>query len=235
LKPEQPLIVSLSDSDFTDLDLIRLVEAGWFNNRTLNLSNNRAVTAKGLMYIGSKNQLTELDLSHTNLKDDDLRQMAESGHFNHVQKLILCNNPGISAKGLLEWVGKKGFASLEWLNISHNTQFTGVHLQDWMSSEGFTKLEVLELRDTNLTTEDLQQMIERSSWIRNLRGLNLVENQAFRRFPSNILQLTNLAQRPRERVAYFHGCGILINHIFDYIENQAEYITLWKEGKIDGS
>jgi|GEM_PF-1550659 len=232
--------LSFSDADLTDSDLRKMAEAGFFDQLTrVNLDCNSSLTAQGLIAIGSKSRLKYLELSGTNLKDADFQRMAESGCFNNVEELMICNTPGISAKGLLEWVGKKGFPNLKRLNISYNTQFTGKHLQDWIGDEGFTNLQYLDLSNINLTGIDLEQMIEKSSWFRNLEKLDLSQNENFRRFPKNVLQLTkttpDVSSRPNSGDGKPPGgCYIVIDSLFDHtrLERSEEIVIMGEARKV---
>ncbi len=216
---KEPTSLSLSDMDLTDSDLRRLGEAGWLDDLTKScLINNPRLTAEGVICIGRKSShLSELNLSHTHLTDDDLRRIAESGCFNHVRRLLLCKTPNITGKGL-ECVGKMGFPNLERLDISDNTQFTGPDLQGWIGCEGFANLKELELRDTNLTEKDLEQMIEKSAWVRKLEGLDLQTNKTLCCFPPNILELTNIKE-------------IVIDRI-DAVKSTSDFIKLFQARKI---
>jgi len=138
-------------------------------------------------------------------------------------------------------VGKKGFPNLKWLNISHNAQFTGQHLEDWVGTGGFANLEVLELENTNLTDKDLEQMIERSPWVRNLKSLNLVDKGSFRRFPSNIFQMkklttTSLKGRGPNMMGparSYQGDGLFVSSLVNGLEVTQEFKALLEADMLD--
>src|SRR5690606_36907981 len=53
----------------------------------------------------------------------------------------------------------------------------------------------LGLSYSNITENDLQQMIDKAEWFRNLQGLDLDNNTHLKKFPANISQMTQLRVR----------------------------------------
>ncbi len=213
---KEPVYLSLSDMDLTDSDLKRLGEAGWFEGlKTLDLSNNPLITAKGLSWVGNKcsQTLEGLNLSCTNLADDDLRQMAELGYFNQLEGLILGENPRLSGEGLA-WMAEKGFKGLKRLDLSGNSQVLKRGLREWLKKEGFENLEILNLSMTDIIEEDLEKMIREAKWFRKLKGLALQRCCCLKKFPSNILELKELDDYSLNRRDAMHGGRFYFQGLF---------------------
>jgi hypothetical protein len=197
-----------------DDDLGRLAKAGWFSNLgTIHINDNPQLTGIGLRYIGEARgkYFTCLNLSNTDLTDDDLKQMADSGCFNHLSKLIICYNPRITGEGLAYLIGR-GCRNLQWLNVGGNPLILGEDLEKWSGKEGLESLEVLSLSYSGLTGDEFERIIEENEWIKNLRGLEVSGNPELT-CPSNIAKLTNLSMYdiPYNRpTVWFEGCGLII-------------------------
>lgn len=143
---------------------------------------------------GEVYQLEVLNLAGLNLTDEHLRQMAASDRFHEVKTLTLANNPCITGRGI-RFLMEKGFPSLEWLSLHGNTQLfqDSENLDEWLSHTGFHNLKTLDLTATDVTDTQLEKMIERAEWFRNLEGLNLLGNDRLSHLPHNILRLEKLA------------------------------------------
>lgn len=195
-----------------DDDLRRLAQAGWFSNLdSMNISDNPQITGLGLKSIGEAGgkSLTSINLSNTDLTDDDLKQMAESGYFNNLEELIICHNPRITGAGLACLI-EGGFKNLKWLDMRGNPLILGKNLDKWSGKKGFEKLEAFSLGYTGLTKDEFERILEENDWIRNLRGLDVAGNPKLE-CPSNIAKLTNLAQySPPYQVPklWFDGMGL---------------------------
>jgi len=119
--------INLKRCDLTDSDMQRLAQAGWFSKFCgINLSYNAKLTSRTLncisqkTFAGSKNSITSINLSKTNLTDDGLKLVTQSGIFAQVSELIIRDNPLISGQGLA-YVGEyaKNLCSLD---IGRNPQ-----------------------------------------------------------------------------------------------------------------
>jgi hypothetical protein len=189
----------LNDLSLTDGDLNRFKDAQWWDEiELIDLSGNHAITVNSLLHFGEK--LETLDLTGCNVTDDTLRVMAESGKFVNIKLLILGNNPQITINGLLTYVGGKGFAQLERLNVSGNIQLKEQIAQgSFPEAEVFKHLTALELTEMQLVTEDVEQIIKKFSWVKKLRGLNLRQNSTLHRLPDNIDKLEGLADVTKAR------------------------------------
>jgi hypothetical protein len=162
----------------------------------------------------TNSKLELLDLSDTDLTDDNLKKMAQTGLFNNVLRLVLSDNPRLTGKGIA-WIAEKGFTSLERLDLTSNKQVIKTDLNEWIEKDGFKNLKSLDLTATGITENELEQIIEKAEWFRKLKGLNLDCNNELIKFPSNILKLTNLddhtvsdGQLMSGGRVYFHGSGI---------------------------
>ena len=168
-----------------------------------------------------------------------LQKMADDGDLEGIERLFLCMNPDISAKKLLEVIGKR-CPHLVWLDIGYNKQFTGRYLKEWVTPEGFPSLRVLELRETNLTKKDLEYMIAQP-WVQKLEGINLSFNKGLDFPPDNVLLLTNLKGNPPDPrsglgggTSPFNGDGIFIDTFSgDHVQKTPEFIQLMKAGKLN--
>ena len=211
----------------TDYDLKRLGESRWFSYFSeINVSDNHRLTCRGIELIGKEGgeTLQTLNLSRTDLTDDDLKHMAESGCLNHLKELIIKGNPKITSQGLA-WIGKKGFDSLNMLDIGSNPQLLGNNLDYWAGVGGFKKIRALGLSDCNIVFEDLERLINNVEWFRNLRGLDLSSNLYLKKFPPNISQMINLDTVGSGR-GPFTGSGLFFREHSQDFEKTKEYIQL---------
>ncbi|MGH2613029.1 MAG: hypothetical protein ACRDFB_08295, partial [Rhabdochlamydiaceae bacterium] len=184
-------------------------------------------------------ELQLLDLSDIDLTDDNLKEMAQIGLFNNVPRLVLSHNPRLTGRGIA-WVAESGFASLQELHLSGNMQLIKTNLSQWIEKDGFKNLISLNLAATGITENELEQMIEKAEWFRKLKGLNLDWNDDLRKFPSNILKLTNLddhavddSQLLSGGPIYFHGAGIFCRGCKN-LTCTKEILQLAMKGKVFG-
>lgn len=195
-----------------DDDLGRLAKAGWFSNlSSINISDNPQLTGIGLKYIGEARgkYLTFLNLSNTDLTDDDLKQMAESDCFNHLKTLIICYNPRITGEGLAYLI-ERGFKNLVSLYVNGNPLIFGANLDKWSGKGGFESLEVFSLSYSGLTGNEFERILEENDWIKNLKGLEVSGNPELK-CPSNIAKLTNLCTYELVNgLVWFAGRGLII-------------------------
>ncbi len=180
-----------------------------------------------------------LDLSDTDLTDDTLREMAQTDLFNNVSRLCLSNNPRLTGKGIA-WIAEKGFAGLKRLDLSYNQQIIKTGLDEWVGKSGFKKLTSLNLAATGIRENELEAMIERAEWFRELKGLNLDWNNKLVKFPSNISRLTNLdkhsvsdSQLISGGSIHFRGAGLFCRGCKNLICTQ-ELLNLANDGKVFG-
>ena len=228
----------------TNNDLRKLKEADWFSLFPhINVRNNPQLTAVGIKWIGEggDRKLVTLDLSRTDLTDNDLIQMAASGYFNHLQTLIIQDNPRITGKGLVR-LGGSGFEKLTMLDIGGNSQLLSKDLDEWMVKGEFKNLRALGLSRSNITENDLQKMIEKVEWFRNLHGLDLDYSINLKKFPANISQMTQLSVRCIDisigglgysgNYVHFNGEGLFFRKYGREFEFTPEFMALWKARKV---
>lgn len=210
-------------------------ESQRFERREARFCPTAEIINKSRGYTGL-HTLNTLDLTDNKLTDQQLQAMADEGKFKDIQRLFLCMNPGISAQGLLGVIGK-GCPQLVWLDVSCNHQL-GRDLKKWVTPEGFSGLKVLEVRDINLTKENLEYMIEQP-WVQRLEGINLEWNKTLDFPPKNVLSLTNLQVNVLDKgvqvggVDAFEGKGICIDNL--WLSNRVqkkECVGLLKAGKL---
>ncbi|HEX4838981.1 MAG TPA: hypothetical protein VFU89_00885 [Rhabdochlamydiaceae bacterium] len=219
----------------TDTDLKSLKEGEWFSLFPhVDISDNPQLTAAGLKWVGEggAEKLTRLDLSRMNLTDDHLMQMAATGHFNNLEELIIRDNPLVTGKGLAR-IGQSGFEKLKMLDIGGNSQVLGKGLDEWIGKGGFKNLKALGLGYTTIIESDLQQMIDKEMWFKNLEGLDLDDSVKLKRFPANISQMTRLRTRPSSLDGYrpFDSQGICFRNYGDDFEFTPEFSDICKAGK----
>ncbi len=232
----------LQNCKLTDADLEQLGKAGWFESfSNVDLSGNPQITHNGLEWVGKGGvgKLEMLDLSGTDLIDDDLKQIALSGYFNGLSTLILSDNPRLTGKGLA-WIAERGFKGLKKLNLAANPQVLKSGLNEWLEKGGFENLEVLNLNETSITEDELEQMIEKAEWFRKLKGLSLESNANLIKFPSNILKLAHLedhsvtsSQLMSGGNIYFQGSGLFFRSCVNLAYTQ-EILELAMESKVFG-
>lgn len=236
-----PTQLNLSKLDLTDDTLKQLGAAPWFKNvEEVDLSENPRLTVEGLKWLGKTgfSHLKTLNLNYMNLTDNDLKQMAESGHFSHLQRLDIAVNPQLTGKGL-RWIGT-GFMNLQALDISHNHQVLSKDLDAWIESDGFKHLEVLHFCDMNLTGDILGKMIDQAVWIQHLKGFNISNNSGLTQLPCNLSKLTGLEEHGISQSVllsggpiYYRGRGLFCISCFtrDVAHNSPEYLKLLNSGK----
>jgi hypothetical protein len=206
--------LTLRGSRLADDDLGRLAKAGWLSNlSSINISDNPQLTGIGLKYLGEMvgKNLTFLNLSNTDLTDDDLKQMIGSGCFNSLEKFIICHNPRITGEGLAYLI-QGGLENLEWLNVGGNPLILGENLDKWSGKKGFERLKALSLDCSGLTRDEFERIIEENDWIKNLKGLDVSGNPELT-CPSNIAKLTNLSKYDIPYglpTVWFEGCGLFV-------------------------
>lgn len=211
-------ILDLSETDLTDDDLQGLAQANVFEHVTrLILSGNHRLTGKGIANIAEARlqdlALKALDLRNTDLTDDDLLQLAQADRFHNVSRLILSDNPRLTGRGIAH-IGKRGFIGLKSLCLGGNSQVVATDMDEWITMDGFQELETISLANTGITKIQLEQMIERSPWFKQLKGLNISWNDSLEEYPNNLVKLTELGEGWSQSVLlsggpiYFHGRGI---------------------------
>jgi hypothetical protein len=242
--------IDLQSYDLTDTDLINLKKADWFNqfksvifnkDTRYPLKSSPKITMVGLKQVmeADVQVLKTLDLSQTNLTDEDLIQMADSNCFVHLNKLSIRHNPKITGKGL-GYIIEKGFDDLTMLDISGNSQLLGSELDHWVGKKGFNKLTSLELDNTDITETDLERMLNEVEWFGHLEGLKIERNPKLKRIPNNISLLSD--QIPSSDAytplvgggVYYHGSGIFIRQCEDkyFLRDNPELLKLCKADKV---
>jgi hypothetical protein len=124
------------------------------------------------------------------------------------------------------------------LDLCGNVQVIKRNLKDWLKKGGFKHLRSLSLEKTDITENELAQIIETTEWFRKLRGLNFIN---LIKFLSNIRRLTHLDDHgvsyreiSRGRVIhYFYGSGLFCIKC-KYLRATAALINLALEGKVHG-
>jgi hypothetical protein len=208
----------------TDRDLINLKKASWFTQFKAIIFNKDTryplqscpkITIAGLKQVmeAGVQVLKTLDLSQTNLADEDLIQMADSNCFVHLNKLSIRNNPKITGKGL-GYIIEKGFDDLTMLDISGNSQLLGSELDHWVGKKGFNELTSLEFDHMDLTENNLERMLNEVEWFGHLKGLKIEHNPKLKRIPNNIDKLTSLIPNSsfpiEQQPVYYYGQGLFI-------------------------
>ncbi len=205
--------LTLRGCRLTDEDLGSLAKAGWFSNPfSINVSDNPQLTGVGLNYVGEAGggNITYLNLSNTDLTDDDLKQMVESGYFENLRHLVICYNPRITGEGLA--LIKAGFKNLVFLYANGNPLMLGENLEKWSGKGGFENLEVLSLSYSGLTGDEFERILEENDWIKNLKGLEVSGNPELK-CPSNVAKLTNLSTYELvDGLVHFEGRGLIIKN-----------------------
>jgi hypothetical protein len=191
--------INLKRCDLTDSDVQRLARAGWFSKFCgINLSYNAKLTVRTLNYIsqktfaGSKNSIFSINLSKTNLTDDGLKLMTESGIFAQVSELIIRDNPLISGQGLA-YIGEhaKNLCSLD---IGRNPQLLKEKEVDkWINKPGFNALKGFRVYFTEMTTKVFERLLDKTSWFKQLTGLDIRHNPALH-ISSRISELKKLSE-----------------------------------------
>lgn len=193
-----------------DQDVMRLAEAGWFDHfTTIDVSQNPQLTCEAFSWIEKINPWEELslDLSGSDLSDQDLLKMSNSGYFTNLHTLIIKNNPSVTGRGLAQ-IARAGFSGLRFLDIGQNSQLLGDGLNQWIQEEGFKTLTALGLSNIGLTRSHLEEMINLSPWFKNLAGLDVSHNAELYEFPANISELQHLDAIGVHRD--FRGSGLFI-------------------------
>jgi hypothetical protein len=232
----------LRNCQMEDSDLRQLGDADWFSYfQKVDLSDNTRLTHSGLKQIAKAagDKLEILDLSRIDLTDSDLEQMACSGYFRHLKVLILRVNPRLTGKGMA-WIAERGFESLQSLDLTGNSQVLKIGLNDWLEKDGLKNLEVLDLSATDITENELWQMIEKADWFRKLKGVNISCCTHLKKFPSNILRLTHLDDHGVSSSVllssgriYYHNKGLFFRACSNLAYTQ-ELLKLVKDGKAFG-
>lgn len=228
-----PTILDLYALDLTDDTLKQLGDAPWFKKvETLFLSHNSKITVEGLKWVGENGfpHLKSLGIAGMNLTDDDLKQLAESGHFIHLEWLGIGSNPKLTGKGM-RWIGT-GCPNLKVLFVCSNPQVLSQHLDEWIGCDGFKHLDSLDLRKTNLTSAILEKMIEQAKWIRRLKGFDISYNSTLTHLPSNIWSL--MLEKPGSpgEAAIYNGRGLYCRGCSDSLYDDPVFIAFMKSGKI---
>ncbi len=202
--------------------------------------NPTKLAQKILERLNSNREFKALDLSDTDLTDDNLEKLAQTGCFNNLQGLILSENPRLTGRGIA-WLAGNGFAGLTSLDVGYNKHLVKTNLNEWIEKEGFKNLTGLNLAATDITESELEQMIEKASWFKQLKGLNLDWNENFKKFPSHILELTNLechSVSEGERLSgggiYFRDKGIFCRGCSN-LTCTKELLQLALKGKVFGT
>lgn len=225
--------LTLDGIDLTDEQLKQMAESGWFKNvRKLELGCNPQLTGQGIKWMmeGGCGNLEMLILDYTNLNDEALRWMAESGNFKKL-KVLSFSSTQATSKGL-EWIAKSGFESLEKLIVGE----VKLELGPWLSHTGLPNLETFDLSCTKLTEELLSQMIEGSNWIKKLKGFD-ISYSGLHSLPGNISSLTNLGKYEppqfKDRIdnRMFRFQGLIITGCFIW-NSTPELDELIKAGKV---
>jgi len=216
---EKPTVI-FKNFQVADNDLKRLGRAGWFGYfERINLSHQHSITSQGIiavcqgnyqiikelllcvipvdaiveiiiLYCRNENPQT-LNLHDTHLTDGGLKELAHSGYFYYLERLIISDNPLLTGKGLA-WVAEKGFEGLKVLDISENPELIKEGLTDWMEKNGLKSLETIYLCSMDIEEVHLEQMIEKSEWFRGLKGINLANNKKLKKLPDNLYRLKDI-------------------------------------------
>jgi hypothetical protein len=208
--------INLKNCDLTDADVQRLAQAGWFCKfHGINLSYNAKLTSRTLncisqrTFAGSKNSITSINLSKTNLTDDGLNLIAQSETFSQVSELIIRNNPLISGQGLA-YVGEhaKNLCSLD---IGRNPQlFKEKELDKWIKRPGFNTLAGLRIYLNEMTTNIFERLLDETLWFKKLTGLDIRYNPELH-LSSRIGELKSLSEACQDRhhiTHYFYDRGL---------------------------
>ena len=161
-------------------------------------------------FAGSKNSITSINLSKTNLTDDGLKSLAESGIFAQVSELIMRDNPLISGQGLA-YIGDS-VKNLRALDIGFNPQlFKEKEVAKWIQKAGFKTLEGFRVYHTEMTTKIFERLLDETSWFKQLAGLDIRYNPELC-ISSRIGELSNLSEFRQGR-----------HHITRYFDNKGLY------------
>ncbi|GAB5411148.1 MAG: hypothetical protein ChlgKO_02620 [Chlamydiales bacterium] len=157
--------ISLWGNSFGNNDLSLLLNTGAFKNvQCIQVTENERITGALFEALDSTKiqSLTGLDLSGTSITSNELLKISERDWFRNLSTLRLANNPQLT------------------------------HLSmPWWESDNFSTIKHLDLSKTDITTEVLKAMLENSSWIKNLEGLNLQQNP-IAELPESIWRLAKL-------------------------------------------
>lgn len=208
--------INLKGCNLTDSDVEQLAQAGWFSKFLgVNLSYNTKLTSRTLncilqkTFAGFKNSIISINLSQTNLTNDGLKLMTESGIFAQVSELIIRDNPLISGQGLA-YIGEyaKNLCSLD---IGRNPQLLKEQEVDkWINKPGFNALKGFRVYFTEMTTKVFERLLDETVWFKKLTGLDIRYNPELH-LSSRIGELKNLSEFCQDRhhiTHYFYDRGL---------------------------